>query len=144
MSKIYLAECSTRSFDFQAVGLDREQATQAMHNGLRQHAHSHELGQAWSKEQDFNVHIMEPGQCYRDSWPCGEPATTQMPSHDLLQALAAHPRWHLDCEVLKFGRPGKWRVWSLKGNQERSTDVRTHGEGDTPAEAIIAAIASTR
>lgn len=63
---------------------------------------------------------------------------------DLLQVLAEHPRWQLDCEVLKFGVPGKWRVWSLKGNPSHSTAVRVHGEGATPAEALRAALAAGR
>lgn len=62
---------------------------------------------------------------------------------DLLRVLAEHPRWQLDCEVQKFGVPGKWRVWSLKGNREYSAKVRVHGEGATPAEALRAAMLST-
>jgi hypothetical protein len=60
-----------------------------------------------------------------------------------LDAMAANPRWHLDCEVLKFGKPGKWRVWKLLGNQEHSTSIKTLGEGDTLRAAIDSAISET-
>jgi hypothetical protein len=53
-----------------------------------------------------------------------------------LDWLASNPRHHLDCEVLKFGRPGKWRVWKLRGKYE----AKTLGEGDTPRAAIDASI----
>jgi hypothetical protein len=61
----------------------------------------------------------------------------------LLDAMQANPRWHLDCEVLKFGKPGKWRVWKLLGNQMHSTSIKTLGEGDTPRAAIDSAIAAS-
>jgi hypothetical protein len=56
-----------------------------------------------------------------------------------LDALAAHPRWQLDCEVLKFGKPGKWRVWTLRGKY----DIKILGDGDTPVAALRAALAAT-
>jgi hypothetical protein len=51
-----------------------------------------------------------------------------------LDLLASNPRYHLDCEVLKFGMPGKWRVWKLKGKY----GATMLGEGDTPRAAIDA------
>jgi hypothetical protein len=61
-----------------------------------------------------------------------------------LDALQANPRWHLDCEVLKFGKPGKWRVWKVLGNQFHSTTSKTLGEGDTLREAIDAALTAAQ
>jgi hypothetical protein len=57
-----------------------------------------------------------------------------------LDAMQSNPRWHLDCEVLKFGAAGKWRVWKLLGNQFHSTNVKTLGEGETIRAALDAAI----
>ena len=65
-------------------------------------------------------------------------------SIDALSELAKHPRWQLDCEVLKFGAPGKWRVWTLKGRRSSyNTEVKVLGEGATPLDAIRAALAAT-
>lgn len=59
---------------------------------------------------------------------------------NLIDQLIEHPRWHLDCEVLKFGKPGHWRVWFLVGREPHDS-VRTIGEGATPEEAMRAALA---
>ncbi len=73
-----------------------------------------------------------------------KPTQAQEKDAALLDAMQANPRWHLDCEVLKFGKPGKWRVWKLLGNQMHSTSTKTLGEGDTPRAAIDSAIAASK
>jgi hypothetical protein len=72
-----------------------------------------------------------------------QPTQAQEKDAALLDAMQANPRWHLDCEVLKFGKPGKWRVWKLLGNQMHSTSTKVLGEGDTPRAAIDSAIAAS-
>jgi hypothetical protein len=49
-----------------------------------------------------------------------------------LDAMAANPRWHLDNETQKFGKPGPWRVWKERGKYS----CKVLGEGATPRAAI--------
>jgi len=63
---------------------------------------------------------------------------------DLLAELAKHPRWMIQCEVLKFGASGKWQVWQEIGRSTHMPKVKVWGEGATPAEALAAAITKAK
>lgn len=67
---IWIATLETKHFTFRAVGDTRQQATDALDAGLREHIKTANVGTAifWQVD-DFELFNPDIGVCYRDSWP---------------------------------------------------------------------------
>lgn len=76
----FLAELSTRNFDFTAFGTTEDEAMAAMQEGWRKHCEQSmaatqtapSSSSLWTWEEiveDVNVHQLVPGQCLRDGEP---------------------------------------------------------------------------
>lgn len=73
----FLAELSTRNFDFTAFGRTEDEALLALKEGWRTHTErlhgsASDLFTWEELEEDVNVHSLLPGQCLRDGEPLSQ------------------------------------------------------------------------
>lgn len=62
---IWIACMESTNFNFQAMGVTKAEAIQALEKGLRQHCQQYRATKFWDAS-DFNTREFKQGMCYRD------------------------------------------------------------------------------
>jgi hypothetical protein len=71
MTAVFRARVGTTSFHFEAVGLSRESAVEALYDGLRRHGIQYGLRDGWFEEwkEEVACDRLTVGECTRDRDP---------------------------------------------------------------------------